>query len=98
MMRFSSLPLVLMVGTLAAAPAVADSNAIGTIQVSPDLRSALQSAAGSTATINVLQQVQDKVEIENSLEIAPVPPRPAPQVYRQFEEPRRRGIGFRVGI
>lgn len=94
-MRFSSIPLVLIATTLTAAPAFADSAAIGTIQVSPELRSALDPAANP----NALQPASDLAEIENSLEIRPAPTRPDPKVYRQFEEPRNnRGLGFKVGI
>lgn len=98
-MRFSSIPLMLIASTLTAVPAFADSAAIGTIQVSPDLRSALQSAPNPAADPNALQPASDLAEIENSLEIRPVPARPEPRVYRQFEEPRNnRGLGFKVGI
>ncbi|MFN4280218.1 hypothetical protein [Thermosynechococcus sp.] len=99
-MRSSSIPLtlVLIAGTLNGLPALADSTAIGTIQVSPDLRSALQSAAEPPTAINILQQLRDKGEIEKRLTSPPVPARPDPRVYRQFEEPRRRGIGFKVGL
>lgn len=95
-MRFSSIPLVMLASTLTTLPAFADSAAIGTIQVSPDLRSALQSAPEPSANPNALQYPP---EIEESLEIPPAPPRPDPRVYRQFEEPRNnRGLGFKVGI
>lgn len=94
-MRFSSIPLMLVAGTLTAVPAFANSAAIGRIQVSPDLRSALDPAANP----NVAQPVSNIAEIENSLEISPVPARPEPRVYRQFEEPRNnRGLSFKVGI
>lgn len=98
-MRFSSIPLVLLATTLTAAPAFADSAAIGTIQVSPELRSALQSAPDPAANPNALQPASDLAEIENSLGIRPVSTRPNLGVYRQFEEPRNnRGLGFKVGI
>ncbi|URR35837.1 hypothetical protein NBE99_01525 [Thermosynechococcus sp. HN-54] len=98
-MRFSSISLVLLASALAPLPALANSAAIGTIQVSPDLRSALQSAPDPAANPNAVQPASNMAEIENSLEISPVPTRPDPKVYRQFEEPRNnRGLGFKVGI
>lgn len=98
-MRLSPLTLAIFASTLTSLPAFADSAAIGTIQVSPDLRSALQSAPDPAANPNALQPASDLAEIENSLEIRPVPARPEPRVYRQFEEPRNnRGLGFKVGI
>lgn len=98
-MRFPSVPLMLITSTLTTLPALANSVAIGTIQVSPDLRSALLSLPNPAANPHALQSVSDLAELENRLEILPVPTRPEPKVYRQFEEPRNhRGLGFKVGI
>ncbi|AHB88042.1 hypothetical protein NK55_03490 [Thermosynechococcus sp. NK55a] len=98
-MRLSTLTWAIVASMLSALPAFADSAAIGTIRVSPELRSALQSAPNPGASPNAVQPVSSMAEIENSLEISPVPARPEPRVYRQFEEPRNgRGFGFKVGI
>ncbi|WKT83277.1 MULTISPECIES: hypothetical protein [unclassified Thermosynechococcus] len=98
-MRFSSIPWIVIASMLPAVPVFANSAAIGTIQVSPELRSVLQSAPDPTANPNAVQPASNMAEIENSLEISPVPTRPDPKVYRQFEEPRNnRGLGFKVGI
>ncbi|BAC08724.1 hypothetical protein [Thermosynechococcus vestitus] len=98
-MRLSTLTLAIFASTLTALPAFADSAAIGPIQVSPELRSALQSAPNPGASPNADQPVSSMAEIENRLEISPVPARPEPRVYRQFEEPRSgRGFRFKVDL
>jgi|GEM_PF-4885085 len=90
--------LLAIAGTLATAtaPAVANSAAIGAIEVSPDLRSALQTAPETSPNANELQYPEG---LEASLSAQPVRLRQDPKVYKQFEEPRNnRGVGFTLGI
>ncbi len=80
--------------TVATLPAVANSAAIGAIEVSPDLRAALQTAPEPTLAATELQS-----PLEESLLVQPVRLRQDPRVFKQFEEPRNnRGFGFTVGL
>ncbi|WP_448533805.1 hypothetical protein [Parathermosynechococcus lividus] len=82
--------------TVATLPAVANSATIGPIEVSPDLRSALQTAPSTSANANELKYPDG---LEDSLSPQPVRLRQDPKVYKQFEEPQNnRGVGFSVGI